>query len=295
MIRPLSHRQNTSAGSRTTGSSRGHRTLRPLLCLLTVLSLVALCACGGTVTATGAGGGGGTPSGSGTGAQGGSGTGTQGGSNTGTQGGSGTGTQGGSGTGDTQPPGPGNEAAEQQDIDAAVKMTDGFWTRHWSDFFTGSYTSPVVDGGYDGTSGPLCHGQASVPDNAFYCDDGDFVAWDNHLMQTGYAHGDSFPYLVIAHEWGHAIQARLNASLQSQSAELQADCLAGATIYGSAKDGTIVFEEGDEKEIVDALSDLSDETPWTQTEDHGDAFQRVDAFNLGRSGGVAACLPDETN
>ena len=98
-------------------------------------------------------------------------------------------------------------------------------------------------------------------------------------------------YLVIAHEWGHAIQARLDNSLVWEGGELQADCLAGAALYGAAADGTLNFEAGDSNEIAMSLSALGDSSPWTDSTTHGDAFERVGAFDLGRTGGVAACLP----
>ena len=46
-----------------------------------------------------------------------------------------------------------------------------------------------------------------------------------------------------------------------------------------------------EKAIVASLTTLADETGWTNTRDHGDAFQRIESFDLGRSNGVKACLP----
>jgi predicted metalloprotease len=186
----------------------------------------------------------------------------------------------------------------QLDMDRAAATTENYWIDHWSDFFTGQYVSPRIVGLYDGrdeTSAPLCNGEPLEADNAYYCPDGDFVAWDVGLMLKGAELGDAWVYLVIAHEWGHAIQARLDRSLNSQRAELQADCLAGAVLYGSAKDGTLTFESGDEKELVRGLSEIADETPWTKERDHGDAFERVGAFREGRDGGVSACLPTETN
>lgn len=181
-----------------------------------------------------------------------------------------------------------------EDLDGAVQITDLFWQDHWNDFFTGTYIPPTVEGLYDGndpSSAPQCFGEPLPPGNAFYCPDGDYVAWDQTLLELGYEIGDAWPYLIVAHEWGHAVQARLSRKLQAEQLELQADCLAGATLYGSADDGNLDFEEGDEKEIVDALNRLGDETPWTMSGDHGDSFQRIEAFNAGRSGGVEACLP----
>lgn len=182
------------------------------------------------------------------------------------------------------------------DMETAQKITDQFWQTHWSEFFTGSYTPPTVVGMYDGrdaSSAPTCGGKPLEAENAFYCPSEDYVAWDVSLMARGFQFGDAWPYLVIAHEWGHAIANRLDASLQYQAYELQADCLAGATLYGAAQDGTIQFEEGDQNELVTSLSSLGGDTPWTDPEDHGDSFERVDNFNVGRTSGVLACFPSQ--
>ena len=180
------------------------------------------------------------------------------------------------------------------DTDVAVQVVNDFWARHWSEFFTGTYQPPRVWGTYSSATGdvPTCGGQPAVPDNAFYCATGeDFLAWDERLMEKGAQYGDAWVYLVVAHEWGHAIQYRLERSLNSAADELQADCFAGAALYGAARDGNLIFEQGDEREIRAGLSALADETPWTSRGDHGDALQRVQAFGDGRSGGPTACLP----
>lgn len=180
------------------------------------------------------------------------------------------------------------------DIDGAQTIVDGFWTTHWSDYFTGSYVPPTVVGLYDGTdpdTAPECDGEPLEAYNAFYCPGNDSVAWDASLLVEGADQiGDSWVYLVIAHEWGHAIQARLDGTLVAQADELQADCLGAAALYGAAADGTLTFDMGDEQELVTSLSALADQMPWTMTSDHGDAFQRVQWFTLGRNGGVNACL-----
>ncbi len=197
-----------------------------------------------------------------------------------------------------------DEAELMEDLEAAVVVTDQYWTDHWKDYFTGKYTAPNIFEGplggglYDGTipdESPTCYGEPLESGNAFYCPDGDFVAWDITLMELGYELGDAWPYLIIAHEWGHAIQADLSMDLQAQEYELQADCLAGAALYGAAADGNLEFEAGDEKEIVDGLNFIADEAPWGMSGDHGDSFQRIESFNLGRSGGVPECLPGMTS
>ncbi len=186
-----------------------------------------------------------------------------------------------------------DEAQVNADLSAAEQVADQFWSQHWTDLFTGVYRSPKVFGLYDSSTAPPCgNEQGADPDNAFYCPAGDFLAFGAPLLAKGYESGtNSFTYLVVAHEWGHAIQNRLTDGLNSQAAELQADCFAGATIYGAAADGNLQFEQGDEKAIATSLTQLADNTAWTNTSDHGDAFQRVEAFDSGRKGGVQACLP----
>ncbi|MEI8412244.1 MULTISPECIES: neutral zinc metallopeptidase [unclassified Kribbella] len=185
-----------------------------------------------------------------------------------------------------------DHAAMKVDENTAVTAVDTFWRRHFTEQFGQPYQSPRVAGAYIGTNGPPCGGEpASVPFNAVYCRPGDFVAWDDNLMAAGYSQiGDAWVYLIIAHELGHAIQARLRSDRVSVAAELQADCLAGAALQGAADDGLIAAEPGDSEEIARTLAAVADDYPWTDESDHGNAEQRTSAFNTGVEGGVAACI-----
>ncbi|MFB9540153.1 MULTISPECIES: neutral zinc metallopeptidase [Streptomyces] len=185
----------------------------------------------------------------------------------------------------------------QQDIDAAVQGVDAYWQTHWSEFFTGTYSSPTVYGEYDSASAvdPQCRGKPPLANNAFYCWlPEDFIAWDIHLMENGYAAGDVYVYFIIAHEWGHAVQARLDVRLRDIALELQADCIAGAELNGAAQDGTILFEEGDADELGQAIKSTADAFPWNKATDHGDVNQRISYFNRGWQGGISACLPQSS-
>ena len=179
------------------------------------------------------------------------------------------------------------------DIESAERVVNEFWTQHWNETFTGEYSPPTVLGVYDGRDpdAPTCGGERLPPNNAVYCPDGDYVAWDVQLMNRSQEVGDAWVFLVIAHEWGHAIQQRIALSLNDVQSELQADCLAGATLFGAVEDGSLQLEEGDVKEIANSLTLVADETGWTNSSDHGDPFERIGAFDTGRSGGVRACLP----
>lgn len=188
---------------------------------------------------------------------------------------------------------PVSAGADQLDEDeqTAVNAVNQYWERHFSELSRQPYTPPRVAGPYVGRSGPSCGGQPSVPGNAFYCPPGDFLAWDQDLMRAGYDRiGDAWVYLVIAHEWGHAIQARLRANQVSVAAELQADCLAGASILGSVQDGVLVLEPGDEQELAQTLAAVADDYPWTDEGSHGNAQQRIRAFEAGANGGLRACV-----
>jgi uncharacterized protein len=187
---------------------------------------------------------------------------------------------------------PGADDSNTRAVDerSAVSITDQFWSGWFADQGL-RYVAPTVEGGYTGTDGPSCAGEPSVPGNAYYCPAGNFLAWDDDLMRAGYTQiGDAWVYLVIAHEWGHAIQARLASSQVSRAIELQADCLAGAAITGAANEGLVQIEEGDDVEISRALSAVADDFPWTDTSSHGNAAERTANFNRGSRGGVEACL-----
>lgn len=97
------------------------------------------------------------------------------------------------------------------------------------------------------------------------------MAWDVNLMRSGCRTGDAYVYVIVAHEWGHAVQNRLAIGLRYVARELQADCLAGAALDGADEDGTIVFEAGDGVELTRATAGLFDRFPWSKVDDHGSA------------------------
>ena len=191
------------------------------------------------------------------------------------------------GAASASPDRPRSAAAAQR---SAVSVVNEFWRRTFAD--NGQrYRPPRVVGDYVGTSGPRCGGQPAVPGNAFYCPQGDFLAWDRNLMTAGYRQiGDGWVYLVVAHEWAHAVQARLDRSEVSVAAELQADCLAGASLRGAADQGLVDIEPGDSEEITQGLTVAADDSSWVDASSHGNGQERIGAFSDGVEGGVSACL-----
>jgi uncharacterized protein len=195
------------------------------------------------------------------------------------------------GTGDPAPATPALPDELQDDEQDAINATDGFWRTAFPEEFGRDYQPPIVAGAYIGENGPTCSGLRSVPFNAFYCPSEDFIAWDENLMVAGFEQiGDAWVYLIVAHEWAHAIQARLQRDQVSVAAELQADCLAGATLIGAARANLLTFEAGDDDELAQTLAAVADEFPWTRQSDHGNARERIGAFQAGLQGGVPACI-----
>jgi len=185
------------------------------------------------------------------------------------------------------------QAAESRadDEQIAVAVVDAFWRRYFAEADR-TYRSPRVVGGYVGSSGPRCGGERAEPGNALYCTAGDYVAWDDDLMDAGYRQiGDAWVYVVVAHEWAHAIQVRLDRADASTATELEADCLAGAALQGAADAGLVRMEAGDDQELARSLAVAGDDGPVTDDGvSHGTGEQRRAAFESGVSGGVAACL-----
>ena len=187
-------------------------------------------------------------------------------------------------------PGPDDQETRAGDERSAVSITNEFWDRWFADQGL-RYVPPTVEGGYVGDNGPSCAREPSVPGNAYYCPVGNFLAWDEDLMRAGYTQiGDAWVYLVIAHEWAHSIQVQLPDRFVSQKVELQADCLAGASLEGAAQEGLVRIEPGDTDEIAQTLQAVADDYPWTDESSHGNARQRTAAFQTGVDDGVEACL-----
>jgi uncharacterized protein len=185
------------------------------------------------------------------------------------------------------------EAQIQEDIEGAVEVVNQYWADHWADYFLGEYEPPSISGGYEGLNGPSCNGEPARRLNAYYCSDGDYIAWDNEFFRTNYASGDNqlFPYVLIAHEWGHAVQERLDPSYSAGVRELQADCLAGLALYDAERDGTLQLEPGAGNEMAATYASIGDDTPWADPAAHGDAVDRMAAFTVGRSGNINDCVP----
>ncbi|MDP9433495.1 MAG: neutral zinc metallopeptidase [Actinomycetota bacterium] len=185
------------------------------------------------------------------------------------------------------------------EIGGVLGSLDQYWSEALPQNFGVRYVKPR--GGFfyyrsDEGGGPKCGDQPAPPKNAFYCPPGDFIAWDESgLLIPYYVQGGDFAAaFVLAHEYGHAMQARLPgvARLPTVIKELQADCFAGAwSQWLSLQDRGL--EAGDLDEATVAVFSARDVpgTPFTDPRAHGTGFERTRAFGDGFEGGPRACQP----
>ena len=139
---------------------------------------------------------------------------------------------------------------------------------------------------------PRCGGFRLRLGNAYYCDAGDFIAWDEPglLMPFFLEVGDFAVAFVLAHEWGHAVAFRAGANLPANVfGELQADCFAGAYTSWAERSGKL--QPGDVDEAVFAMYTVRDPagTPWLDPNAHGSSFDRIRAFSAGYDMGPELC------
>jgi len=144
-----------------------------------------------------------------------------------------------------------------------------------------------------------------VEDNAFYCfpqpSGGDNIVYDRTLLEALAAdYGRFIPALVMAHEFGHAIQGReAPASTLSIVFETQADCFAGAWTGWVADDNAEHFfirasELDDILRGYLLLRDAPGSGPMAD-DAHGSYFDRVSAFQEGYDDGAQACKDNFTD
>jgi predicted metalloprotease len=181
----------------------------------------------------------------------------------------------------------------------AVADIQKFWTEQMPDVFDERY-QPVkafysVDP--DGNQAAPCTDEPSdIRGNAFYCPTRDIVAWDRKGLfpQLEQQFGAFLIAMVLAHEWGHAIQKRTKLpSNRTIVVETQADCYAGAWSAYALRGGAPHFEI--ERQVLDdALSGyLLFRDPLGGGADdrqaHGSGFDRISAFQDGFEKGTKFC------
>jgi predicted metalloprotease len=212
--------------------------------------------------------------------------------------------------------------ATDDDIDQIARNALLDLNTYWTEQFPGTYNrdfTPLTGGYYsvdpaDVDPAQYPNGQIgcgeppqAVEDNAFYCaasnsyPNGDAIQYDRSFLDelafgsgASEGYGRFIPALVMAHEFGHAVQGRVGYPIQASIAiETQADCFAGTwtkwVADGNAPHNTI--RPGELDDVLRGYLLLRDPvgTDLNSGEAHGSYFDRVSAFQQGFDDGPAAC------
>lgn len=207
----------------------------------------------------------------------------------------------------TEPTSPPTTAAAPVDVDIigddgsdlnrvaanAISDLDAWWTERYPDSFSGDYEPPeggffAIDSETDPDGLPCDPGQIDIVlDNAYYCPSDDGIAWDQESLFPDLAeqYGSFAIAVVLAHEWGHAIQERASVREPTIIAELQADCFAGAWVRHVREDPEARFDIST-RDLDLALAGILSlkDAPGSSADDpnaHGSGFDRVGAFQDG--------------
>lgn len=209
--------------------------------------------------------------------------------------------------GDDKPPRPYDDLVRN-----TVAELDCWWSDVYPELYGGEY-EPLQGGvlpAYPEREDPLpgCgSSETTYPQAkemvAFYCPEGDFILYDD---------GDDGPFasvvrevgnvtlpVMLAHEWGHAIQKRQGVfndpSLTTVVTEQQADCFSGAFI-ARARDGDVPgveLTDADVNNSLIAMIAIQDPPGFNQQDPggHGTGFDRINAYQHGYFNGVDGCQP----
>jgi predicted metalloprotease len=206
-----------------------------------------------------------------------------------------------------------NKPRRDHDEFVAVAITD--IERWWGEVYPDVYGEPFepLDGGiYAGypereTALPGCGEAETRYDDltdyvAFYCEFDDFMVYDDGdgefslLTPLANEFGPAVMGIVLAHEYGHAIQQRIGALdrfLATIITEQQADCFAGAWTGQAYRAESPLLRLGDNDIRAGLIAMLSVRDPVGTDQfvpgGHGSAFDRVGAFQVGFDQGPGRC------
>ncbi len=186
----------------------------------------------------------------------------------------------------------------------SVSDLEEFWKFAYPDTFDGDLkpVSALISWDSDSRGGMFCDETTEGLVNAGFCEPDNTIGWDRGVLMPTLrkAYGDMAITMVLAHEYGHALQkqATLNPKgVPSLVAEQQADCLAGVYMrwVAEGKSPRFTLSTGDGlNNLLAAMISFRDPVPtendyYGSGDEHGSAFERISAFQFGFTDGAAAC------
>ncbi|WKG01891.1 neutral zinc metallopeptidase [Mycolicibacterium sp. HK-90] len=187
---------------------------------------------------------------------------------------------------------------------SAVSDLEEFWSGTYSQVFDGDFqpVRALISWDAESFDGEFCGMETYGLVNAAFCKPDRTIGWDRGVLMPGLRqhNGDMGAVMVLAHEYGHAIQQQsglVNRKTPTLVAEQQADCLAGTYMRWVAEGDSPRFSlsTGDGLNnllaAVIAFRDplLTEAEARYGIDEHGSAFERVSAFQFGFTDGPGAC------
>ena len=186
----------------------------------------------------------------------------------------------------------------------SVSDLEEFWKFAYPDVFDGELkpVKELLSWDSEDYDGEFCGESTDGLVNAGFCEGENTIGWDRTVLMPALrrANGDMAITMVLAHEFGHAIQkqATLNPrGVPTLVAEQQADCLAGVYLRwvaeGKSPRFTLNTGEGLNNLLAAMISFrdplMSEGDYYDVGDEHGSAFERVSAFQFGFTDGPSAC------
>ncbi|OLO99609.1 peptidase [Mycolicibacterium porcinum] len=187
---------------------------------------------------------------------------------------------------------------------SAVSDLEEFWADAYGEAFDGEFkpVRALISWDAEGFDGQFCGMDTYGLVNAAFCKPDRTIGWDRGVLIPGLRqqNGDMGAVMVLAHEYGHAIQQQaglITRQTPTLVAEQQADCLAGTYMrwvaQGDSPRFTLNTADGLNHLLaaVIAFRDplLTEAEAQVGIDEHGSAFERVSAFQFGFTDGPAAC------
>lgn len=186
----------------------------------------------------------------------------------------------------------------------SVSDLEEFWKFAYPDTFDGELkpVNELISWDSNDYNGTFCDETTEGLVNAGFCERDSTIGWDRTVLMPALrnAYGDMAITMVLAHEYGHAIQkgAGINPKgVPTLVAEQQADCFAGVYMRwvaeGKSPRFTLSTGEGLNNLLAAMISFrdpvLSENDGYSVGDEHGSAFERISAFQFGFTDGTAAC------
>jgi predicted metalloprotease len=186
----------------------------------------------------------------------------------------------------------------------AVSDIEDFWESAYGEAFGGEFTpvDEILSWDSGGENTEFCGGDTVGLVNAGYCFDDNTMGWDRGELMPSLreANGDMAVSMVLAHEYGHALQHQSGITDDETPvlvAEQQADCLAGVYMRwvaeGNSPRFTLSTADGLNNLLAAMISfrdpPLRRGDPDADEDPHGSAFERVSAFQFGFTDGASSC------